>query len=101
MQIRPNAITDVLNADAVASTRLGNPSADYAAQQRRLTTMATMTGTHGFRVPAIEPKTDAQGLIRGDHKRAARTLAASKVSEVLAPEFMHSSARRRLEAANG
>ncbi|RWN51427.1 MAG: hypothetical protein EOS04_24460 [Mesorhizobium sp.] len=93
-----NALSRIITAEAVAVTRLGNPSQDYAAQQRRLTAMATMTGTHGFRVPQIEPKTDAQGLTRGDRKRAARAAASAKVSETRAPQFMHSAARRQLEA---
>lgn len=94
-----NALAKILGAEAVAVTRLGNPSQDYASQQRRLTAMATMTGTHGFRVPAVEPEKNARGLTRGDRKRIARAAASAKVSETRAPQFMHSAARRKLEAA--
>lgn len=94
-----NPFAKILNAESVSATRLGNPSEDYASQQRRLTAMATMTGTHGFRVPPVEPKTDAQGKTRGDRKRKAYATAMAKVSETRAPQFMHSAARRKREAA--
>lgn len=99
MNIRPNALAKVLAAEANAATRLGNPSDSVAAFHRRMNAMATMTGTHGFRVPPLEPRTDAQGKTRGQRKRAARALAASKVTEARAPQFMHSHARPALEAA--
>lgn len=94
-----NVFNKVLAAEAEAATRLGNPSDNAAAFHRRMNAMATMTGTHGFRVPPLEPRKDAQGLTRGDRKRASRALAASKVTEARAPQFMHSHARRALEAA--
>lgn len=93
------ALAKILNAEAIAVTRLGNPSEDYGAQQRRLTAMATMTGTHGFRVPPLDPKTDAQGLTRGDRKRKAYAAAMANVTETRAPQFMHSAARHKLENA--
>lgn len=94
-----NAFNKVLAAEAEAATRLGNPSDNSASFHRRMNAMATMTRTHGFRVPPMEPRKDAQVLTRGDRKRAARAIAASKVTEARAPQFMHSHARRTLEAA--
>lgn len=94
-----NALAKILDAEAVATTRLGNPSEDYGAQQRRLTAMATMTGTAGFRVPPVEPAKDAQGLTRGDRKRKSYATAMAKVSEVRPAKFMHSAALRQLENA--
>lgn len=99
MLIRPNAITDSLTSEAESTTRLGNPSEDYGAHKRRMNAMATMTGMRGFSVPPLEPKTDAQGLTRGDRKRKADATARAKVSETREPQFMHSAARRQLEAA--
>lgn len=90
-----NAFSKVLTVEAESATRLGNPSADYGAHERRMNAMATMTGTAGFRVPPLAPKTDAQGKTRGDRKRELRVATAAKVSENRAPEFMHSAARRR------
>ena len=94
-----NVFNKVLAAEAEAATRLGNPSDNSASFHRRMNAMATMTGTHGFRVPPMEPRKDAQGKTRGDRKRASRALAASKVTEAREPQFMHSHARRALEAA--
>jgi hypothetical protein len=94
-----NAFNKVLAAEASAATRLGNPSENSAAFHRRMNAMATMTGTHGFPVPPLEPRKDAQGKTRGQRKRAARAKAMAKVGEVRAPQFMHSHARRTLESA--
>jgi len=84
----------VLARDAENDTRLG-VFLDGIAQKRRLDAMSRMRGGNGFRIPSQEPRKDAQGLTRGMRKRKARALAMERVSEVRAPEFMHSAARMR------
>lgn len=90
-----NAFQKVLEREHADDTRLGMPSRDAAHMLRRATIMASMTGNRGFRLQTKEPRTDAQGLTRGDRKRKARAAAMAKVSESRAPEFMHSAAKRR------
>lgn len=45
------------------------------AVDRRFAALAAMTGGKGFRVPPKQPRRDAQGMTRGDRKRAARRRA--------------------------
>jgi hypothetical protein len=79
-------------------TRLGMPSTDLGHFARRMTAMENMTGGNGFgKMPKL-PRKDAQGLTRGDRKRALREATNAKVSENRDQQFMHSAARRRVVA---
>jgi hypothetical protein len=89
-----NAFQRVLGREAAQVTRLGNPLPE-PARTRRKEAMAAMTSGRGFSTPAKDTATDSQGRTRGQRKRAARAAAMAKVSEVRAPSFMHSAARRR------
>ncbi len=55
----------------------------------RMTLMRALRGGKGFQTEAKEPRKDAQGLTRGDRKRALRMATNAKVSEVRAPEYQH------------
>lgn len=80
-------------------TKLGMPSTDAGHFHRRMAVMEQMTGGNGFGKLPKEPRKDAQGMTRGDRKRALRAATNAKVSEIRDPQFMHSAARRRLAAA--
>lgn len=79
-------------------TKLGMPSTDPMHYARRRTIMEKLAGGKGWRTDPKEPKKDAQGLTRGDRKRAARERANAKVSEHRDYELLNSAARRRLDA---
>ncbi|THK38144.1 hypothetical protein EHS39_11730 [Ensifer sp. MPMI2T] len=97
MQTAAANIFDKIVANEYANdTRLGLPSADNGHHSRRLNAMAIMRGWNGFRTPAKEPKKDAQGMTRGDRRRAARAAANARVSEERSYLYMHSAARRLL-----
>lgn len=51
---------------------LGNPLVDHSAISRRQNHFASMRNGNGFQQPKKSPKTDAQGLTRGDRKRLMR-----------------------------
>jgi hypothetical protein len=95
------AFQKVLAAEYGSDTKLGMPARDEAHGLRRLAAMKRMTDGNGFRVPATKPRRDAQGLTRGQRRRAAYAVAMAKVSEERAPEYMHGAARVRagLQAA--
>lgn len=90
-----SAFNKVLQTEYGDDTRLGMPAKDSAHRLRRLAAMERMTGGNGFRIPAIKPRTDADGLTRGQRKRKARVIAMERVTENRAPEYMHSAARMR------
>lgn len=90
------AFNDALAAEYGDDIKLGAPAKSRAQFDRRMAAMAAMTGGNGFRTPGKQPKTDAQGLTRGDRKRKARAIANSRVSETRLPQFMHAVARARL-----
>lgn len=73
-----NIFEKIFVGDRAAERRLGNPSADYAAQQRRLNVMATMTGSDGFRIPPMQPRVNADGTTRGQRKAKARARLIEK-----------------------
>jgi len=75
---------------------LGMPSTDLMHKARRLTIMERMTGGNGFSALKKEVRTYSDGTTRGERKRAARERANAAVSEDRAPQFMHSTARRKL-----
>lgn len=66
-----NIFDKIMFKQAEQETRLGNPLRDTAAIQRRLTNFAQIMGGKGFRTPKKSPRVNAQGLTRGDRKRAA------------------------------
>ncbi|WP_306049275.1 hypothetical protein [Oceaniradius stylonematis] len=93
-----NSFNRILRRDAEADFRLGTPSKDEAARDRRLTAMASLNPS-GFRQHKNEPRKDAQGKTRGDRKREGRARANAKVSEERDEQFMHSGTlRKRREA---
>lgn len=96
-----NVFTKLANDELADASRLGSPAKDATALARRTDTMSRATGGKGFRTPAKEPMKAADGTTRGQRKRALRAATNGKVSEVREPQFMHSSARRRMEVANG
>jgi len=65
----------VLAAEHADDTRLGMPALSEAHSLRRRDVMSSMTGGRGFTVAAKTPAKDAQGMTRGDRKRAARARA--------------------------
>ncbi|NGO63924.1 hypothetical protein G6N76_09570 [Rhizobium daejeonense] len=67
-----NIFTDLATREHDNDTKLGMPSTSLEHHIRRLTLMERLAGGKGWRVPAREPKKDAQGLTRGDRKRALR-----------------------------
>lgn len=77
---------------------LGNPLRDWGATERRLNYFFTLTGGRGFRSPPKTPRTDSQGMTRGDRRRARRAQLAALVSEDRPRKHMHSFARRVAEA---
>ncbi|MER9697627.1 hypothetical protein [Mesorhizobium sp. M0146] len=93
-----NVFTKLANTEIAEAANLGSPSKDEAALLRRKDILSRSTNGKGFRTPAKEPKVAADGTTRGQRKRAARAVANAKVSEARSPEFLHSAARRRLEA---
>lgn len=93
-----SAFNAVLTKEHANDTKLGMPSTDEAHFARRMTIMERMAGGKGWSSPAREPKKDAQGLTRGDRKRAARERANTAVSETRPYLYMHSAARRRVLA---
>jgi hypothetical protein len=62
--VRPNAISRLIFGDPIAETRLGCPSADDGAKDRRMAAMAQMTGGHGFRQWPAGPKLSRGGKTR-------------------------------------
>ena len=74
---------------------LGLPSIDEAHQKRRLNAMASLN-PKGFRTPPKTPRTDAQGLTRGDRKRRRRRMCNDIAREQIAAER---EARERQKAA--
>ena len=93
-------VFDEIVADYHANDfKLGMPSTDDAHFDRRKTVMEKLSGGKGWRIPAKEPKRNAQGLSRGDRKRLARAASNERVSEDRPYLYMHSAARRRALAA--
>jgi len=88
----------IIEAEHADDYRLGMPAKDAAHFLRCMTAMDNMRGGNGFIKPQKELRKDAQGLTRGDRKRALRAATNEKVSEMRAPEFMHSAARRLVSA---
>ncbi|SDJ25862.1 hypothetical protein SAMN05428983_0860 [Agrobacterium fabrum] len=68
-----NIFDKIVGDQAALETSLGAPLRDTMAIQRRLTHFAALTGGRGFRTPKKVPKVDAQGMTRGDRKRARQT----------------------------
>ena len=60
--------------------KLGMPLGDSLAITRRLTVLSNMMNGRGFRQTPKEPVKNAQGLTRGDRRRARREAANLKVS---------------------
>ena len=66
-----NIFQKIMLDQSKIETSLGCPAGDHEAIIRRQTHFATMTGGKGFRTPAKTPRRDAQGMTRGQRKRAA------------------------------
>ena len=73
-----NIFDQIIARDVDRETTLGNPLKDSVAIARRQNHFATMTNMKGFRIPPVQPETNAAGLTRGDRKRAARITANAK-----------------------
>lgn len=95
---KDNVFTTLANREHENDTKLGMPSTDLAHFHRRMHLMSTLRGGKGFGQSPKGLKRDAQGLTRGDRKRLRRQVVNERVSEDRQPQFMHSAARRRLEA---
>ena len=93
-----NIFTKLAKREHENDSKLGMPSTDRAHYGRRMHLMSTIRGGKGFRTPASVPQRDAQGLTRGDRKRAPREATNAKVSESRPYLFMHSAARARWRA---
>lgn len=70
-----NIFDKIVGDQTSLETSLGAPLHDTMAIQRRLTHFAALTGGRGFRIPKKVPKVDAQGMTRGDRKRARHASA--------------------------
>lgn len=90
-------IFDAIAASEHANdTKLGMPSTDPMHAARRRTIMERLAGGKGWRTAPKLPATRDDGTTRGDRKRIAREIANGHVGEARDPEFMHSSARRKI-----
>ncbi|SFB52629.1 hypothetical protein SAMN03159496_04673 [Rhizobium sp. NFR07] len=92
------AFQKVLDKEHENDSKLGMPSTSLEHHVRRLTLMERLAGGKGWRDPKKEPRRDAQGLTRGQRKRALRETTNAKVSESRPYLFMHSAARARWRA---
>ncbi|QNP78383.1 hypothetical protein [Agrobacterium tumefaciens] len=70
-----NIFDKIVGEQTERETSLGAPLRDPLAIQRRLSHFAALTGSRGFRTPKKTPKVDAQGMTRGDRKRARHAKA--------------------------
>lgn len=70
-----NIFDKIVGEQTARETTLGSPLHDRLAIQRRISHFASLTGTKGFRIPKKTPKVDAQGMTRGDRKRARHAKA--------------------------
>lgn len=75
-------INDIVAKKHDGDTRLGNPSADQAHYDRRMTAMSRMTGGKGFRTPPKAARIFSDGKTRGDRKRALRAATNAKIGEM-------------------
>jgi hypothetical protein len=78
METTVNIFDQIIARDADRETTLGNPLKDSVAIARRQNHFATLRDMKGFRIPPVQPKTNAAGLTRGDRKRAARVTANAR-----------------------
>lgn len=92
-----NIFNKIVADENANDTKLGLPSTDEGHFQRRMDIMKAIRNGAGFRQNPKKPKKDAQGMTRGDRKRAARDLANSKVSEYREPQFRHGLSRHLVE----
>lgn len=88
----------LVGAERANDAGLGMPATDDGHFHRRMVLMAAMRGGKGFPTPKAGVTARANGMTRGEMKRAARAAANAKVNETRAPEYMHSAARRRAAA---
>lgn len=90
-------------AEQASEIHLGNPLRDFGAIARRMNAFYIMTGGKGFRQPPKTPRTDREGLTRGDRKRIWReaTMMAVRVANGYAPasKAQHLLSTRRQVAA--
>lgn len=93
-----NIFTTLANREHENDSKLGMPSTSLEHHVRRLTLMERLAGGKGWRNPKKESRRDAQGLTRGQRKRALREATNAKVSESRPYLFMHSAARARWRA---
>ena len=59
-----NIFERIMSAERKRDRSLGNPLPTWDERERRLNTMATMTGGKGFRTPPKGPKTSPGGKTR-------------------------------------
>ncbi|TDH35688.1 hypothetical protein E2A64_10125 [Pseudohoeflea suaedae] len=88
-----NIFQKIAARDHDDAMRLGKPSKDEAALNRRLTFFSNMTGGKGFRMPPKDPKTDADNMTRADRRRAAN--ARVNWHPAVPAQHLHCAARRR------
>lgn len=69
-----NIFNKIVADEYATDTRLGCPSADYAAHRRRMNAMATMTMSDGFRIPPKGPKLSKGGMTRKELESGAKAV---------------------------
>lgn len=68
-----NIFNRILFRDHRQSLRIGNPlGRDSGPFLARMNSLAMLREGRGFRTPPKQPAVDAQGMTRGDRKRALR-----------------------------
>lgn len=76
-----NVFNKIMGDQSKIETSLGNPLNDPMAIARRQSHFAAMTGGRGFRTPPKSLKADAEGLTRGDRKRARREASNAAIQD--------------------
>jgi len=66
-----NIFQTIMLDQSKIETSLGCPAGDHLAIIRRQSHFANLTKGKGFRTPPKTPRVNAQGLTRGQRKRAA------------------------------
>lgn len=82
-KIMSGAFGKVLLKDQAGTNTLGNPlGRDSGPFLARMNNMSIMRGGKGFTTPKMKPRTNHQGLTRGDRRRIRRQWAADAEREI-------------------
>lgn len=87
-------IAAIIHGEQKADVSLGAPAVDRAAYDRRMTLFRNMRGGDGFAKEPGKPRKNADGLTRGQRRRAMAAKSRAKVSEQRPVKYRHASATR-------